>query len=308
MKIAVTGASGLVGSGLVKLLQIEGHEVFAMVRRPAQSPNELSWDPATGGVDTGRLSKMDAVIHLAGEGIADKRWTPEQKRKIRESRVDATYKLATAIAACSPRPSVFITASAVGFYGNRGEEILTEEDPIGTGFLAELCHDWENATLPAAASEVRVAHARIGMVLSTRGGALAKLLPIFKLGAGGPLGNGQQYMSWIDELDLTRAISFLLKNDVKGPVNMTSPNPVTNKEFTRVLGKVLRRPAFLPVPPFALQAAMGEVANELLFSSQKVMPAVLQKAGFEFKYPDLEQSLRHVVMLGSVANQTAAAG
>jgi uncharacterized protein (TIGR01777 family) len=298
MKVAVTGASGLVGSAVMQVLKDEGHEVYAMVRRPAASPSELTWDPATGHVDSGRLSKMDAVVHLAGENIANKRWSEEQKRSIRNSRLDVTYKLATAISAVSPRPSVLVGASAIGFYGNRGEQILSENSSMGEGFLAQLCHDWEDATLPAAASEVRVVNARISMVLSSRGGALGKLLPIFKMGAGGPIGSGAQYMSWIDETDLARAIAFTLSNEnISGPVNMSAPNPVTNKEFTKVLASVLGKPAFLPVPPAALRLAMGELADELLLASQKVMPTVLQREGFRFEYPELDRALRHVLQL-----------
>lgn len=298
MKVAVTGASGLVGSALMQVLKDEGHEVYAMVRRPATSPSELSWDPATGHVDAGRLSKMDAVVHLAGENIAAKRWSDEQKRKIRSSRLDATYKLATAISSVTPRPSVLVSASAIGFYGNRDEQILSENSSMGEGFLAQLCKDWEDATLPAAASDVRVVNARISMVLSANGGALGKLLPIFKMGAGGPIGSGKQYMSWIDDSDLVRALAFVLTNEnIAGPVNMSAPNPVTNKEFTSVLASVLGKPAFLPVPPLALRLAMGELADELLLVSQKVMPTVLQREGFRFQYPELERALRHVLSI-----------
>lgn len=296
MKIAVTGASGVVGRALTQVLKDQGHEVYAMVRRPAASPSELTWDPTTGHADTGRLSKMDAVVHLAGENIAAKRWSEDQKRVIRESRVDATYKLASTLSALSPRPPVLVAASAVGFYGDRGEQILSETSSMGEGFLAKLCKDWEDATLPAQATDVRVVHARISMVLSKNGGALEKLLPIFKMGLGGPIGSGAQYMSWIDEVDLARAILFVIeKEDIEGPVNMAAPSPVTNKEFTKVLAGVLGKPAFLPVPPPALKIAMGEVAEELLLASQKCMPTVLQREGFRFEYADLERALKHVL-------------
>ena len=296
MKIAVTGASGVVGRALTQVLKDEGHDVYSMVRRPAASPTEMTWEPSTGHADTGRLSKMDAVVHLAGESIANKRWSADQKRIIRESRVDATYKLATTLSALNPRPPVLVAASAIGFYGNRGEQILSETSSMGEGFLAKLCKDWEDSTLPAQASNVRVVHGRISMVLSKNGGGLAKLLPIFKTGLGGPIGSGTQYMSWIDEVDLARAILFAIEHEeLSGPVNLAAPNPVTNKEFTKVLAGVLGKPAFLPVPPPALRLAMGELADELLLSSQKVMPTVLQTAGFRFEYADLERALKHVL-------------
>jgi uncharacterized protein (TIGR01777 family) len=296
MKIAVTGASGVVGRALTQVLKDEGHEVYSMVRRPAASPSEMTWDPSTGHVDAGRMSKMDAVVHLAGESIANKRWNDDQKRVIRESRVDATYKLASTLSAINPRPRVLVAASAIGFYGDRGEQILSETSSMGEGFLAKLCKGWEDSTLPAQASDVRVVHARISMVLSKNGGALSKLLPIFQTGLGGPIGSGTQYMSWIDETDLARAILYCIQNeDISGPVNMAAPNPVTNKEFTKVLAHVLGKPAFLPVPPAALKVAMGELADELLLCSQKVMPTVLQSAGFRFEYADLERALRHVL-------------
>lgn len=298
MKVAITGSSGLVGRALSKRLESEGHEVFALVRGRPKGNSQLEWNPATGQINLDKLIEMDAIVHLAGENIADKKWTDKQKALIHSSRVNSTRKLSQTLALAVQKgggPKVFITASAIGFYGGRGEEVLTESSDQGTGFLASLCKDWEEATKPAEAVGVRVAHARISMVLSTEGGALGKLLPIFDFGAGGNIGDGKQYMSWIDIDDLSAALVFLLTSKISGSVNMAAPNPVPNAEFTKILANVLQRPAFLPVPPFALRLMMGELADELLLASQRVMPEVLQSSGFVFTYPDLESSLRHVL-------------
>lgn len=295
MKVAVSGASGLVGRALCQILKGDGHEVFPLVRRQPRSAGEIFWNPTNGEIDFKQLSSINAVVHLAGENIADKRWTDTQKDKIRRSRVDATRLLAKTIADCQPGPRVLVAASAVGFYGDRGQEQLSETSLPGFGFLADLCRDWEESTEAARAAGIRVVHPRIGVVLSREGGALAKLLPIFQLGGGGPIGAGQQYMSWIDIVDLARALSFLLTHEISGPVNMVAPQAVTNAEFTRALAHELARPAFLPVPPFALRLMMGELADQLLLSSQRVAPGVLQKSGFHFDYPELSQSLHHVL-------------
>jgi uncharacterized protein (TIGR01777 family) len=294
MKVAVSGASGLVGKAVSQRLSGGGHDVYALVRHQAKAPHEISWDPESGKVDEAKLAQMDAVIHLAGENIANKRWSAQQKEKIRRSRVDATSKLASAIAA-SKNPKVLVSASAIGYYGNRGDEILTEGSQKGAGFLADLCGDWEAATRPASDAGVRVANARISMVLSKDGGALTKLLPIFQMGAGGPIGSGKQYMSWIDLDDLADALVFLVTANISGPVNLASPNPVTNAEFTKALGHAVKRPAFLPVPPFALQMMMGELADELLLASQRVMPNVLEAHGYSFAHKDLDSALSHVL-------------
>ncbi len=295
MKVAISGASGLVGRALSDQLKADGQEVFALVRRETRNVNEISWDPATGTIDLKKLSAMDAVVHLAGENLAAKRWTVEQKDKIRRSRVDATRLLSQAIAQSNPGPRVFVSASAIGFYGHRGQEELSESSERGSGYLAELCSDWEQSTKPAAASGARIVQARIGMVLSPDGGALAKLLPIFQLGGGGPIGDGKQYMSWIDITDLARALAFVLTQEISGPVNMVAPHPVTNAEFTKVLAQTLSRPAFVPVPAFALKILMGELADELLLSGQRVTPAMLQKHGFRFEYPELSESFHHLL-------------
>lgn len=283
MKVAVTGAGGLVGSRLCAYLRESGHEPIAVKR-------------VQGKFDLGAFAGgVDGVVHLAGESIAAKRWSAQQKAKLRQSRIELTRWLCDELVARGAAPKVFVCASAIGYYGSRGDEVLTEESSKGTGFLADLCADWERSCETLAAAGTRVVQARISMVLSKNGGALGKLLPIFQLGGGGPIGNGKQWMSWIDELDLARALLHALETDVCGPVNMCAPNAVTNAEFTRVLAEVLSRPAFLPVPEIALRTMMGELADELLLSSQRCEPRMLQKSGFSFSYPDLRASLMHVL-------------
>jgi uncharacterized protein (TIGR01777 family) len=293
MRVLVTGATGLIGSHLVPALQREGHQVVRLGRR--RDASDFVWDPLRGQMDTGAIDGVEAVVHLAGENIGQ-RWTEERKQRMWRSRVEGARLLADAIASASSPPRTFISASATGYYGDRGDEALDEDAGPGRGFLAELCQAWEEAAQGAARAGTRVVNPRFGVVMSDKGGALARLLPLFRLGLGGALGDGRQYMSWIDIEDLVSAVLFLLRrDDLSGPVNVTSPNPVTNEEFTRTLARVLGRPAFLRVPAFALKAMMGQMAEEALLAGQRVLPRKLHQAGFAFQYPDLEGSLRHVL-------------
>ena len=296
MKILVSGSHGLVGSALMDSLKGDGHELFALVRRAARSDAEVEWYPERESLALARLEGMERVIHLAGESIASGRWTEEKKQRIRDSRVKGTTLLSEALANLSHPPRAFLCASAIGFYGDRGDEILTEESAPGNDFLAEVCVEWEQATAPAAEKGIRVVNLRFGIILSADGGALAKMLPPFRMGAGGRVGSGKQYMSWIALDDVVAAIKFALANDVfHGPVNVVAPNPVTNAEFTKALGKALSRPTLLPVPEFAARLAFGEMADALLLSSQRVKPRRLEDAGYPFQYSDLERALRHVL-------------
>lgn len=266
-----------------------------LVRREPSHPNETRWDPERAIIDEAALEGLDAVVHLAGENIAG-RWDQEKKAKIRDSRIKGTALLSNALARLSQKPKVFVCASAVGYYGDRGDQILTEASPPGSGFLPEVCRLWEAATEPAAESGIRVVNLRIGIVLSSRGGALARMLTPFKLGLGGPIGSGQQYMSWIDLEDLIRIITHALKAEsLCGPVNAVAPNPVTNAEFARALGRALSRPALLPLPAFAARLAFGQMADELLLASARVKPEKLLSSGFQFNYPDIDSSLRHIL-------------
>ena len=293
-RVAITGATGLVGGTLSTLLRAEGHEVLPIVRsRP--KPGEIGWDPVRGEIDVRRLDGIDAVVHLAGEKVAQ-RWTPRVKARIRQSRVQTTELLSAALASAGKPPNVLVSASAVGIYGDRGEERLGESAPPGHDFLGELAQDWEAATAPAAEAGVRVVLTRFGVVLSRDGGAIARLLPPFRMGVGGRLGSGKQWMSWISILDAVRAIRFALGSPaLTGPFNLVSPNPVRNEEFTRVLGSVLRRPVLLPVPRFALAIAFGAMADATLLASQRAFPDRLLSAGFEFRHPDLADALRHAL-------------
>jgi len=296
MKILVSGSHGLVGSALMDSLKGDGHELFALVRRAPRSDAEVEWRPERGSLALARLEGMERVIHLAGESIASGRWTEKKKQRIRDSRVKGTTLLSEALANLSHPPRAFLCASAIGFYGDRGDEILTEESAPGNDFLAEVCVEWEQATAPAAEKGIRVVNLRFGIILSADGGALAKMLPPFRMGAGGRVGSGKQYMSWIALDDVVAAIKFALANDVfHGPVNVVAPNPVTNAEFTKALGKALSRPTLFPVPEFAARLAFGEMADALLLSSQRVKPRRLEDAGYPFQYSDLERALRHVL-------------
>lgn len=291
MRIAITGSTGLIGTALISHLTALGHTSVAVVRKPATG-NEISWDPAAGRLDPHDLSGVDAVVHLAGAGIGDRRWTPAYKKVLLESRTRSTNLLSEAIAACEDRPKVLLSGSAIGIYGADAAQTFTEDSPSGTGFLAEICVDWETSTKMAEVAGVRVAHLRTGIVLSLKGGALKKQLPLFKLGLGGRFGNGRQWQSWISITDEIAAITHLLTSDLEGPVNLTAPNPVTNAEFTSTLAKVLKRPAVFPIPSFGPKLLLGaELAQNLLFSGQKVVPARLQSDGFNFAHPDLETAL-----------------
>jgi uncharacterized protein (TIGR01777 family) len=296
MTVAVSGASGLVGSALTARLEAAGHTIKRLVRRAAQRPGEITWDPDRAAVDVDALRGLDAVIHLAGENIAKGRWTAEKKRRIRTSRVEGTRLLVDALTRLDAKPRVLVAASAIGYYGDRGGEKLDETAAPGDGFLAEVCRAWEAATTPAMDTGIRVVSARLGVVLAGNGGALGAILIPFKLGVGGPVGNGRQYMSWITIDDAARAFEFALTNErLSGPVNFVSPEPVTNAQFTKALGRVLRRPAVLPMPAFAARLALGQMADELLLASTRVVPSRLTDAGFPFEHPQIEPALRHVL-------------
>jgi len=296
MKVVVTGASGLIGSALVPRLERAGHLVTCLTRGPARHGVSAFWNPSTGEVSPGALDGVDSVVHLAGESIASGRWTEVKKEKIRDSRVLGTRRLAETLASLPTPPRTLVTSSAIGFYGDRGEERLDEAAIPGVGFLPDVCEAWEAATEPAQNQGVRVVHLRTGIVLTAAGGALAKMLTPFKLGLGGVIGSGRQYMSWITIDDLLGALLFGLTTDVlRGPVNAVAPVPVTNLEFTKTLGHVLRRPSVFPLPAFAARLAFGEMADGLLLASARVYPSALDLAGFRFSYPTLEGALRHVL-------------
>jgi uncharacterized protein (TIGR01777 family) len=292
MKIFISGASGLIGKRLVEQLQQNGHDVVRLVRRAA-STGEIMWDPKAGVLSASALEGADAVIHLSGAGIGDKRWTSSYKREILESRTTTTNLIATTIANMNRKPSVFLSGSAIGIYGPRGDEQLTEVSTDGTSFLADVCKQWEDAAKPASDAGIRTVLLRTGIVLTTKGGALKKQLPLFQLGLGGKFGNGKQWQSWISIDDEVGAIEHLLTANVSGAVNLTAPNPVTNAEFTSTLARVVKRPAILPIPPFAPKAILGgELADALLFTGQRVIPAALNASGYQFVHPTLEVALR----------------
>ena len=289
-RIAVTGASGLIGTALVGYLKSQGHTVQRLVRRAAVSSEEITWDPIAGTVDMEALAGVDAVIHLAGAGVSDKRWTKKYKSEILNSRLLGTTTIAKAVAIV--KPQVFISASAIGWYGESGNRAVIESDRVGDDFLAAVCHEWESAA--DLAGDVRTVKLRTGLVLDPTGGALGKMLPIFRFGLGGKLSNGKQWWSWITLHDQIRAIAFLLENKVSGPVNLTSPNPVTNSEFTAGLARAMHRPALFPVPALALKIVLGGFSAEVL-GSKKVMPQVLTEAGFTFDYPHISSALEKLV-------------
>jgi uncharacterized protein (TIGR01777 family) len=295
MKIVISGASGLIGTQLVAKLSSSGHEVIRLVRRSPKS-GEIQWNPKSGTLDAAALEGTDAVIHLSGAGIGDKRWSAAYRKEILDSRTDTTALLAKTIASLSRKPSVFLSGSAIGIYGARNDEQLTEVSTHGTGFLADVCEQWEAAAKPAVDAGVRTVYLRTGIVLSPKGGALKKLLPLFKLGVGGKFGNGKQWQSWISIDDEIGAIEYLLTANVSGAVNLTAPNPVTNAEFTKVLASVLKRPAIVPVPTFAPKILLGgELADALLFTGQRVIPAALNASGYVFKHTTLESALRSLL-------------
>ncbi|MCZ6779656.1 MAG: TIGR01777 family oxidoreductase [Acidobacteriota bacterium] len=297
MKILVTGSTGLIGSALVSSLTSSDHTVRRLLRPPRQAVgSDAVWDPAAGTLDQQALEGIDAVVHLAGENIAGGRWTSRRKARIRDSRVNGTRLLSETLSRLPRPPSVWVSASAIGYYGNRGDTSLNEGSPAGSGFLSDVCRDWEAATKAALQKGIRVVNLRIGIVLSPAGGALAKMLLPFKMGVGGKVGDGKQFMSWIALDDIVGVIQHALTNErLTGPVNAVSPNPVTNLQFTRTLGSVLRRPTIFPMPALAARMAFGEMADELLLSSTRVQPARLTGSGFQFRYPSLESALRHLL-------------
>lgn len=296
MNVLVTGSSGLIGGALAPALAADGHLVRRLRRAPAAGPEVTSWNPADGTFAPGALDGIDAVIHLAGENIAGGRWTAARKARIRDSRVDGTHRLCAALAGLASPPRVLVAASAIGYYGDRGDELLDEAASPGIGFLPEVSRAWEAAAAPAREAGIRVVHLRIGIVLSPAGGALGQMLLPFKLGVGGVLGSGDQYMSWIAIDDVVGIARHALADEaLSGPVNAVAPRAVTNREFTRTLGAVVRRPTILPAPAFALRIALGEMADALLLASTRVDPAALQATAFEFQHPELDGALRHVL-------------
>jgi uncharacterized protein (TIGR01777 family) len=296
LRILVTGASGLIGSALIPALETRSHRIVKLVRTAVSSPSDAAtWNPDAGQITLDKAGNIDAVVHLAGEPIA-KRWSVEVKRRIRDSRVKGTRLLSEALARLPKPPKVLVCASATGLYGDRGEEWLDETSRPGLGFLAETCREWESAAAAAREAGIRVVHLRLGLVLTPKGGALAKMLPAFRLGLGGRLGDGRAFWSWIALDDLLEVIQRSLADEsLRGPVNTVSPNPVTNAEFTATLGRVLRRPAILPVPRFVIEVVFGEMGREALMSSFRVKPVMLLEAGFRFRFLELEPALRHLL-------------
>jgi uncharacterized protein (TIGR01777 family) len=294
LHVAITGASGLIGTMLRKSLTEAGHRVTALVRRPP-GPGEIRWDPAGSGLDPESLRGVDAVVHLAGENIGEGRWTEDRKRKILESRKLGTRLLAEAMARAAEGPRTLVSASAIGYYGERGDEKLTEASSPGTGFLPEVCGAWEEATRPAADAGVRVVRVRTGLLLTPEGGLLQRILLPFRLFVGGRLGDGRQWMSWISAVDLLSVYRQALEGDLNGPVNAVAPGAVRNEEFTRVLARVLHRPALMVVPEAALRLVYGQMADEAILASTHVLPTALQRSGFGFQYPTLEPALANLL-------------
>ena len=293
-RILVSGVSGPIGTALLPSLRTNGCSVVRLVRGPAREAEEISWDPAI-PIAPSAVSGFDAVIHLAGEGIVG-RWTDEKKQKIRDSRVVGTFNLSSALSQAEEKPGVFICGSAIGYYGNRGDEPLLEDSPPGSGFLAEVCQDWEEATTPAVQADIRTAHIRTGVVLSPKGGALGAMITPFKLGLGGRVGSGRQWMSWIDVQDMVGGIHHILKNDlIQGPVNLVAPKPVRNSEFVKTLASVLSRPALFPMPAFAVRLAFGQMGEDVLLAGQKVEPGKLISSGYPFRYSELRKSLEELL-------------
>lgn len=291
MKVLVSGASGLIGPALTNALRGDGHEVVRLVRREPRAGDEVRWDPAGGVLDLEAIAGTQAAVNLSGLNVGDRRWNDDVKRELRSSRVDSTRTLATALAVLDPLPEVLLNASAMGFYGDRGDEELTEQSAAGAGFFPELVTAWEAATRPAQVAGIRVVTMRSGLVMSASEGAFGRLLPLFRWGLGGKIGDGSMWWSWITLDDEVRAMRFLLANDVDGPVNLTSPDPVPNVVVTKALGRALHRPTVLTVPRVALRVALGEFAREVA-ASARVMPRMLQDAGFEFHHPDIDSATR----------------
>jgi uncharacterized protein (TIGR01777 family) len=297
MDVVVSGSSGLIGQALVADLERDGHRVRRLVRRAPQGPDELRWAPTDGEIDRAGLEGAGAVVNLAGPGIGDKRWSDARKRELRDARIEGTGLLARALAELDQPPAVLVSGSAIGYYGDRGDEVLTEASEAGEDFLGLLCSDWEAAAAPAADAGIRVARIRTGIVLAPGGGALAKLLPLFKLGLGGRMGSGRQWWSWITLEDEVRAIRHVIDGEISGAVNLTAPGTVTNEELTEALGHVLHRPTLLPVPGFGPKLLIGGEATEaFLYASQRVSPTVLEADGFTFNHPDLEAGLRSILL------------
>ena len=297
MDIAISGESGLIGTALSAELRSQGHRPIALVRRaPKAGADEIEWSPSSGTIDAASLEGIDAVVHLAGAGIGDKKWSDARKKVILESRTAGTSLIASTLAELTRPPSVLVTASGIGYYGSRGNDTLDETEPVGSGFLANVCAQWEAAAVPASEAGIRTSFARTSVVMSEAGGTLKKQLLLFKLGLGGRFGPGTQWLSWISLADQVRALIFLIENNISGPVNLCAPNPVTNLTFTKTLGSVLKRPTLIPVPLFGPKLIFGaELVEELILASQRGTPSVLTDAGFRFDDPSLEPALRRML-------------
>ena len=297
MNILISGASGLIGSALVESLEADDHTTYALTRSP-KGDREIGWDIDAGKLDLSGLPPLDAVVHLAGENVADSRWSEDKKGRIRESRILGTRLLCERLAGLDPNPPVLVSASGINYYPSSPSQVYDESGPLGGGFLSAVCREWEAAADPARGAGIRVVHPRIGLVLSSQGGALGKLLPVFRLGLGGPIGNGRQRMSWIALDDLVGIIRFAIENpDVDGPVNAVAPEPATNREFTRALARAVRRPAFVPVPAFAIRKMFGEMGEETVLGDVAAVPGKLREAGYAFRQPELEKALAQIVKL-----------
>jgi uncharacterized protein (TIGR01777 family) len=297
MRIAIAGASGFIGRGLVEELEREDHEVRRLVRGPSRPERgEISWDPAGGSIDADALRGIEVAIVLSGENIGSTRWSAEKKRALRDSRILSLGLVSETLASLEPRPRALIATSAIGYYGDRGDEVLTEESPAGEGFFPDLVRDWEAAAAPARDAGIRVVHLRLGLVLSGQDQLLGRVMPLFRLGLGGPIGSGRQWMSWISLEDTLRIVRLALENEsISGPINCVAPHPVTNTEFTRALGRIVGRPTLFRVPAFALRLLMGEVADETALASTRVVPRKLESAGFRFEHPEIESVLRRAL-------------
>lgn len=301
MNIVISGASGLIGTELVESLKKDGHHVLSLTRSKSSSPDKIYWNIETGEIESDKLENIDALVHLAGENISGEnpiqgRWTQERKEKILNSRVKGTTLLSDTISRLKNPPKVFVSASAIGYYGDRAEEKLDEKSNKGSGFLSDVCKAWETSADSARNKGIRVVHTRFGVVLSNKGGALKSMLLPYKMGVGGTIGNGKQYMSWIDISDVAGAIKHVInKSDIQGVVNVVAPKPITNSEYTKALGHVIHRPTIFPIPSIGINILFGEMGNELLLGSQKVYPEVLSNTGYKFMYPDITSSLEHVL-------------